>query len=130
MAPPTVPAAAPSNAAADANRLYKQGRDLAEQENFEQARQLFDQALRIDPALTLAFNARGYAYLRLRKYSSAIDDFSKAIRLNPNYANAYRNRSVAKRAMGDEEGARDDLHRATELEGVAQASIARLPSRP
>ena len=116
---------AKSLGARDANRLYKQGRYLSEQENFEEAVQAFDLVIRIDPTHALALNARGYARLRLRNYQGAIQDCSQAIRLNPNYANAYINRSVAKRAMGDLNGSREDLHRAAELSSVAQASIAK-----
>jgi tetratricopeptide (TPR) repeat protein len=87
--------------------------------------QAFDVALQIDPNNALALNARGYARLRMHNYQGAIEDCSQAIRLNPNYANAYMNRSVARRAMGDVGGAREDLRRATELQSVAQASIAK-----
>ena len=75
-------------------------------------------------------NARGYAQLRLRRYQQAIDDCSQAIRLNPRYGNAYWNRSAAKRAMGDVAGAREDQQRANELDGVAQATLAKSPARP
>jgi tetratricopeptide (TPR) repeat protein len=109
----------------DANRFYKQGRYLSEQENFQQAVQAFDQALQMDPANSLALNGRGYAQLRLRNYQGAISDCTQAIRLNPSYANAYLNRSVAKRAVGDVAGARDDQHRAAELGNVAQATLAK-----
>jgi tetratricopeptide (TPR) repeat protein len=111
----------------DANRFYRQGRYLSEQENFEQAEQAFDQAIQMDPTHALALNARGYARLRQHNYQGAIEDCSQAIRLNPGYANAYLNRSVAKRATGDIAGSRDDLHRATELESVAQASPGTRP---
>ncbi len=111
--------------ARDANRFYRQGRYLSEQENFEQAVQAFDQALQIDPTHALALNGRGYAQLRLRNYQGAINDCSQAIRLNPNYANAYLNRSVAKRATGDVTGAREDQHRAMELGSVAQANVGK-----
>jgi tetratricopeptide (TPR) repeat protein len=121
-----IPPAPASNSgprgAPDANRLYRQGRYLIEQENFEQAVETFDQVLRIDPKLALALNGRGYALLRLHNYQRAVEDCSQAIRLNPNYSNAYRNRSVARRALGDVAGAREDLHRASELESVAQAT--------
>ena len=128
--PPQVVTASVPHPARDANKFYRQGRDWSEQENFEQAVQAFDQALQIDPTQALALNARGYARLRLRNYQGAIDDCSQAIRLNPGYTNAYLNRSAAKRAMGDMAGARDDQHHATELESVAQASIAKLATRP
>jgi tetratricopeptide (TPR) repeat protein len=116
----------------DANRLYRQGRYLSEQENFEEAVQAFTQAIQIDPALALALNARGYARLRLRLYQDAVDDCSQAIRLNPAYANAYLNRSVAKRALGDIPGAREDQRHAAELDGSAQAqaSLSKPVARP
>ena len=116
----------------DANRWYRQGRYLTEQENFEEAVQALTQAIQMDPTLALALNARGYAHLRLRRYQDAINDCSQAIRLNPAYANAYLNRSVAKRAMGDIAGAREDQRHAAELDGSAQAqaSLAKPASRP
>jgi tetratricopeptide (TPR) repeat protein len=124
--PPQVLAVSPvQRGSRDANRYYRQGRDLSEQENFAAAVEAFNVALQIDPTHALALNARGYAQLRLRNYQGAIDDCSQAIRLNPSYANAYLNRSVAKRAAGDLAGAREDLHRATELESVAQATITK-----
>ena len=51
-----------------------------------------------------AYNARGYAWLRLRQFAKASEDFSAAIRLNPKYANAYRNRAVARKLSGDAKG--------------------------
>ena len=118
--PPQVVAASVPRTSRDANRFYRQGRYLSEQENFEQAVQVFDQVLQIDPRHALALNARGYAQLRLRNYQGAIDDCSQAIRLNPGYANAYLNRSVARSATGDVTGSREDQHRAMELDSVAQ----------
>ena len=32
-------------------------------------------AIQADPALALAFNARGFAHLELKQYAAAIDDF-------------------------------------------------------
>jgi tetratricopeptide (TPR) repeat protein len=130
LPPPVPPASSAPHSARDANRLYRQGRYLSEQENFEEAVQVFDQALQMDPAHALALNARGYARLRMHNYQGAIDDCSQAIRLNPTYANAYLNRSVARKAMGDVAGAREDQRRATELESVAQATPSKQPTRP
>jgi tetratricopeptide (TPR) repeat protein len=115
----------------DANRFYRQGRYLAEQENFEEAVQAFTQAIQMDPRMALALNARGYARLRLRRYQDAVDDCSQAIQLNPAYANAYLNRSAAKRALGDITGAREDQRHAAELDGSAQAqaSLTKPPAR-
>jgi tetratricopeptide (TPR) repeat protein len=49
--------------------------------------------------MAMAFNARGYAYLRLRKLREAIGDFRRALELDPNYQNARRNLEAAQRAL-------------------------------
>jgi tetratricopeptide (TPR) repeat protein len=69
----------------------------------------------LDPALSLALNARGFAYFRLKQYAEAIADFDQAIRLNPSYVNALINRSAARRASGDHAGADADQAKAREL---------------
>ncbi len=73
--------------------------------------------MQTDPSLSLAFNARGYAYLRLKQYAKAISDFDRAIQLNPEYVNAYSNRAAAKKAAGDKPGADADL---TKIRTLAQ----------
>ena len=75
----------------------------------------FTRALALDPKFALAYNGRGFAFLRLKQYSAAVADFDQAIRLNPAYANAYQNRSAARRAMGDCEGAEADLAKSRTL---------------
>jgi len=45
--------------------------------------------------LAIAFNKRGIAFYRKRRYDQAIADYSEAIRLNPHHANAFNNRGLA-----------------------------------
>ena len=76
-----------------------------------------NQAIRLRPDSPHAYNARGYAYLRLKDYKRAIADFDQAIRLDPQYGNAYHNRGVARRGLGDREGAEADLAKEREFSG-------------
>jgi tetratricopeptide (TPR) repeat protein len=50
--------------------------------------------------LAIAYNARGFARLKLGDYARAIEDLDRAIRLNPNYTDAYRIRRAAQNALG------------------------------
>jgi tetratricopeptide (TPR) repeat protein len=124
--PPPVPAAeAPPPAArrapsvektgASAAELHTQGRKLIQEEKFAQAIDPLTEALKLDPAFAIAFNARGYCYSRLRKFKEAVADFDEAIKLNPAYGNAYTNRSAARRGLGDKTGADADLAKARDL---------------
>ncbi len=84
---------------------------------YAEAVQELTQAIRLDPKLAQAYNARGYAHLMLKQYGAAIADFDEAIRLQPGYQNAYTNRAVARKRSGDLAGASADLALA---QGLAQ----------
>jgi tetratricopeptide (TPR) repeat protein len=94
---------------------YSRGRKLMEESKFSEAAEEFTKAVLLDPKFTLAFNARAYANIRLKRYHEAIADLDQALTLNPYYANAYQNRSVARRALGDKAGADADSAKAKEL---------------
>lgn len=58
---------------------------------------------------------RGYAYLNLQKFESAIADFTKAISINPEDGTSYPFRGLAYRFSGKLEQALTDYSRAIEL---------------
>ncbi len=104
--------------------LVQAARKYLDQGKFELAILKLNDALGLDPTSPVAYNARGYAYLRSRAYSSALNDFSKAIELRPSYANAHWNRSVVRRLQGDQRGAAEDAQKAVQLGWVTGNSDA------
>ncbi|MBV8818076.1 MAG: tetratricopeptide repeat protein [Acidobacteriaceae bacterium] len=79
------------------NALLSSAKMHIDQEDFRGSLPLLDQAIQIDGTNFVAYNTRGYAYLRLRKYSQAIEDFRHAVDLNHDYANAAHNLTVAEK---------------------------------
>ena len=55
----------------------------------------YDQAIRLDPKYTWAYNNRGRAWYDKGEYDRAIADYDQAIRLDPKYTWAYNNRGRA-----------------------------------
>ena len=70
-------------ALAKAAELHMRGRELLAQGMFTEAIKLLSEAIKLDPDLTLAYNARGFAYLKLKRYAPAMADFNKALRPTP-----------------------------------------------
>ena len=72
-----------------------------------------------NPNSARAYNERGIAYHKQRKYRKAVADFTKAIRLEPTNATLYSNRAQAYRGKGDEKHARADQAAARRLGGAS-----------
>jgi tetratricopeptide (TPR) repeat protein len=98
--------------------LHSHARQLVTDGHFAEAIEQFTEALKMEPAMPLAYNGRGYAHFRLKQYTEAIADFDQAIKLNAKYENAYLNRGAAKKAAGDKAGGDADLAKAREISAV------------
>ena len=126
---PAAPAKAPiviaGAAVKQANALTVSARQYTDQAKFQDAIATLDRALELNPSSALAYNSRGYAYLRLRNCTSAIADFSAAIRLKPEYANAYWNRGITRRVCHDEASGRDDMKKAASLGWTTNDNLAK-----
>ena len=83
----------------------------------------FEEALRdyniflekIDPGYAVAYNNRGIAYFRLKKYDRAMENYNKAIELDPDSGLTYSNRGVVYSDMKQYERAIEDYNKAIEL---------------
>jgi lipoprotein NlpI len=76
---------------------------------------LFNEALRLDPKLVLAYFNRGNTYRDKGDLDRAIADYTEAIRLDPNQTGAYNNRGNANFYKGDFAAAANDFERANNL---------------
>ncbi len=56
-----------------------------------------NEAIRLDPRLSVAYNTRGAVFGNLGDMTKALNDFDNAIRLDRNYAEARRNREIVLR---------------------------------
>ena len=60
----------------------------------QQAIDLFDQALAIDPTNAAAWSNRGNALLALKRHSEALASYDRALAINPGHADALHNRGL------------------------------------
>jgi tetratricopeptide (TPR) repeat protein len=105
-APATVPVseavAAPVTAAIETTKpklsepaLLKAGRALLDDGHYQAAIDVLSKAIAQNPSDAIAYNSRGFAYLKTSEYEKALSDFDAALRLKPDYTNASVNRKTA-----------------------------------
>ena len=78
-------------------------------------RSLQREAIRLDPAVAGAYNARGYAYHLMKDNEQAFANFEEAIRLDPEFANTYNSRAYTYLSEGNVAKALDDVTLAIQL---------------
>ncbi len=80
--------------------LMREGSQLLQQGQFEEALKKFTHADRIAPGNATTENMLGLCYLNLSQNDQALAAFNKALRLVPNFTDATNNRGLTYLAMG------------------------------
>lgn len=84
-------------------------------EAYDEAIEDCTQEIVLNPKSAVAYNQRGFVYLRLGNYSAAIKDYTQANQLQPNSALIYNNRCFAYYRVGEYPKALADCDQALHL---------------
>ena len=109
--PPNTPVAT----APKADDFYIQGVNKSEKKDYRGAIVAYNEAIRLNPNYTPAYNDRGLVHLVSGDKKGAIEDFNQALRINPNYAQAYAGRGIVRYHLGDQKWAIEDFNQALRI---------------
>jgi tetratricopeptide (TPR) repeat protein len=127
-----------SSSRESARRYFQKGFDAMHENNDQQAIRYFNEAVRLMPDYSRAYNLRGFAKRRIGDLKGALEDFNQAIKINKNWETAklhasYNNRGQVKAMLGDVLDGIKDFDRAIEIypdyadghknRGIAKASL-------
>ncbi|MEW6406792.1 MAG: tetratricopeptide repeat protein, partial [Chloroflexota bacterium] len=98
-----------------AEKLANQADQLVETEKYNEAIELYNQVLSLDPNSSHAYAGRGTAYRFLGKTQLALDDLNKAIQLDERNYVAYRERGMIFYFAEDYQAALEDCNKAVSL---------------
>ena len=100
---------------AEGTHLYN-GNIYKNKGDWDSAIREFNEAIRLNPNYSIAYNERGNTYYCKGEWELAIADFNEVIRLNPNNANDYNTRGVSYYYIGEWELANADFTEAIRLD--------------
>jgi tetratricopeptide (TPR) repeat protein len=100
----------------DINALHEKGRSLYADSKFQNAIEIFDKVLKIDPNYTDALFDKGRALYKQGKYEEAIEWFDKALRVKPNYVQVLDRKGNALQKLGKYQEAIDCYDKALKID--------------
>jgi lipoprotein NlpI len=98
-----------------ANYTYR-GNGYRDKNDLDRAIADFNEAIRLDPKLAMAFLGRGLAFSDKGDNDRAIADFNEVIRLDPKFARAFTIRGIVFRDKGDLDRAIADFSEAIRID--------------
>lgn len=111
---------------------YRQARAHINKMQFDAARPLLDEAIKLDPGYDRLYYYRGLCSFHLKRHGLAVTDLGYALTLFPEYHAARFLRGRARAALNDRDGARADFEacKATPYAAKAEKEIAALDAPP
>jgi tetratricopeptide (TPR) repeat protein len=100
----------------DLGSLLREAEDLYNTEGYNEGLSILDQALRINPASTDAWNRRGLMLDKLGRYEEALKSYDKALEIDPKYFYAWYNKGLAFDALGRYDEALEHYDKALEID--------------
>jgi SpoVK/Ycf46/Vps4 family AAA+-type ATPase len=98
-----------------ADDFYREANELYEKGEFEEAIQLYNEAILREPAVYKYLYNRGLCYACLERYEEAQDDILRVLQLKPEYVEAWYILGLTKEYLQDLDGAIDMYKKALEL---------------
>ena len=119
-----------------ADQIYAKGMEYAAEGKFEEAKEKFEKALKVDPfyisakmalkiiedgnkqkikGKTVIYIFEGIAHSNKKRWDEAIDEYNKGIEINPKYPEAYNTRGAAYDDKGEYDKAISDYTKAIEI---------------
>lgn len=83
-----------------ARSAYERGVERITRRDYSGAASSLTEAIQLEPTLTVAFVARGSAYIGLRRYPDAVSDYQFALRLDPSLSAPLYGLGESYRALG------------------------------
>lgn len=132
--PPEAESARPQRAAADpperpenpeAKALYRRGFEHFANDRHDEAIALYEQALRLDPALAIAWNGLSLAYRQKGDLEAAIEAGRRLIELEPDDALSHTNLSILYQRRGMIPEAEEEKAIAMQIQMKSQARAKR-----
>lgn len=96
--------------------LKDNGNQKFKTKNYEEALNLYTQALSLNENGLLAYSNRAMCHINLGRFYEAIEDCDKAISLDPKFSKAYYRRAIANKELYRFRDAIVDMKRVVELD--------------
>jgi serine/threonine protein kinase/tetratricopeptide (TPR) repeat protein len=124
--PAPTPEGPPGLTLSEAQRLFRQGEEALQQNDYDRALARFTEVLRKEPGHVKALYLRGRLQDARGAFDQALADFNEALRLDANNAEAYLARARTQYHKNDQDEAIRDATEALRLRpGLAQAYLVR-----